>query len=139
MSEIKMGCDNVVRLGKGFYHVNPNTNASSWDGQKYVCADDFVDGEQVGRSIAAVGRARWSICGVLGKVAIIQLRRRIFQENQLLQTQTSSLNYYNHQPQRQILGQAEVRLCKQICRRGAGWQINSYCRQSRKANMLCLG
>ena len=36
-----MGCDNVVRLGRGVFYNLAGNQQYVWDGHKYVCEDDF--------------------------------------------------------------------------------------------------
>ena len=41
---LKMGCNNVVRLGSGHWGDNQQP-PFCWDGHKYACEDDFKEGE----------------------------------------------------------------------------------------------
>ena len=44
MFKLKMGCNNVVRLGSGHWGDNQQPQFC-WDGHKYACEDDFREGE----------------------------------------------------------------------------------------------
>ena len=44
MLKLKMGCNNVVRLGSGHWGDNQQPQFC-WDGHKYACEDDFTGGE----------------------------------------------------------------------------------------------
>ena len=41
MTQLKAGCNKMVRLGIGEWH-----KLKAWDGHKYVCEDDFPEDEK---------------------------------------------------------------------------------------------
>ena len=44
-----MGCNNIVRLGTGKFQeiqAKGGSGLSAWDGHKYVCEDDFIQGKE---------------------------------------------------------------------------------------------
>ena len=45
----KMGCNSIVRLGTGTFNkiqAKGGSGLSAWDGHKYVCEDDFIEGKE---------------------------------------------------------------------------------------------